>query len=60
MRDEERKARYINFLPPMPLKQKIDLYGRGNRTAFIIEAVKEKIAKMETESLNANKVSRLL
>lgn len=41
------KERRIAIVPPLNLKNKIKFYSKGNMSAFILDAVKEKIGKLE-------------
>lgn len=60
MKAEDFKARRISLVPPLPLKQKIQDHAKGNVSEFIMQAVREKIARIEQASRTANCVSTVL
>ena len=60
MDPKQRAARLVQVYPPIPLKEKIVKYGKGNMSQFVIDAVREKIAAIEKESASRNSVSKLL
>lgn len=57
---EARKSRRIDFIPPMPVKEKIERYGKGNNNAFVLGAVMEKIKRIEAEERSIGSVSSIL
>ena len=57
---EEHKARRIQIVPPLTLKQKIEKYAGGNMSEFIMDAVREKIAKIEEHNKKINSVKGCL
>lgn len=63
MEKEKHAERRIVAYPPTYVKQKIDkhieLYG-GTVSAFIVDAVKEKLDAIKTQNIKNNSVSRCL
>jgi hypothetical protein len=61
MKYEDRKARRVEFTPPLPIRQKLDKYAPQNeRGKFILDAVTEKIRNIEAAQKSLNSVSHLL
>jgi hypothetical protein len=58
--NEQYKTRRVSFLPPLPMKKKIVQHAQGNMSQFIIDAVKEKIDRIEKSKGTTTKVSELL
>ena len=57
---KDQKARRIEFVPPLPLKQDIETYCDGNKSKFIIDACKAHIKRIKDANREVNKVSRCL
>lgn len=60
MDKEQYKNRRIDFVPPLAVKLKLEKYSKGNKTAFITDAINEKVARIEADSRAANSVARNL
>jgi hypothetical protein len=58
--NEQYKSRRVSFLPSLPMKKKIVQHAKGNMSQFIIDAVKEKIDRIEKAKGPTTKVSELL
>lgn len=60
MNYNELKKRRIVIVPPLPVKQDIVAYSKGNMSEFIIDAVREKIKAIKAQDKERNSVAARL